>query len=359
MSDVDVLTRDARRNCCIVAPSRGCADIQCTEDTQSSQIWFVSSSSWCLNLFEPQFCSLVGPAHTVHSGEPHQQSSRKGQEPPEGLETEEEEDEKLRVWFILRPPVHGLPSSLSPAQDRPSHQHLLQCSEAALAAGQRGRGTAGGAERARHVWHGGLLDHLGEWHTCERSFRTWEGCFAAVPLEKVRFLFPPVPDGGQRRGGPLYRRDKRQSHHALQHSHHGLGLWTLQVSNTQITVETLSPLSPSAAWPRWWPQLRVVPPLGLCQGHSHPRGSSPPPVTETLLWSSLASRYFPHALVRLNMSDQIFIVTLLLCFCCLQLLRRPQGNPSSNPKLLWNLWLLGEFSAETPHNETRSKITLI
>lgn len=42
----------------------------------------------------------------------------------------------------------------------------------------------------------------------------------------------PVPDGGQQRGGPLYWRDKRQSHHALQHSHHGLGLWTLQVSNT-------------------------------------------------------------------------------------------------------------------------------
>ena len=58
------------------------------------------------------------------------------------------------------------PSRFSPvlpsAQDRPSHQHLLQCREAPLAAGQRGRRAAGGAERARPVRHGGLVDHLGK-----------------------------------------------------------------------------------------------------------------------------------------------------------------------------------------------------
>lgn len=48
----------------------------------------------------------------------------------------------------------------------------------------------------------------------------------------------PAPDGGQQRRGALYRRDKRQSYYALQHSHHGLGLWTLQVSNTQLMVKT-------------------------------------------------------------------------------------------------------------------------
>lgn len=51
-------------------------------------------------MFEPQFCSLVGPAHPVHSGEPHQESSREGQEPPEGLETEEEE-EKPGACFMF------------------------------------------------------------------------------------------------------------------------------------------------------------------------------------------------------------------------------------------------------------------
>lgn len=52
-------------------------------------------------------------------------------------------------------------SFYAPAQDGPSHQYLLQCSEAALAAGQRGCCAAGGAGGACHVWHSRLVDHLG------------------------------------------------------------------------------------------------------------------------------------------------------------------------------------------------------
>lgn len=108
-------------------------------------------------------CSLAGPAHTVHGGEAHQQSSWQEQEPPEG------EAEQTRAfgfgWIRLQDRcIKPRCVPTAPAQDRPPHQHLLQRSEAALAAGQRGRSAAGGAERARHVRHGGLLDHLGK--TC-------------------------------------------------------------------------------------------------------------------------------------------------------------------------------------------------
>lgn len=117
---------------------------------------------------------------------------------------------------------------ISPAQDRSSHQHLLQCCEAALASGQCGRSATGSAQRASHVRHGGLLDHLGKM-----------GLNAATALPLLFYnvwkmlsllLFSSVPDGGQERRGPLHRRVQRQSHHALQHSHHGLGSWTVQVN---------------------------------------------------------------------------------------------------------------------------------
>lgn len=81
------------------------------------------------------------------------------------------------------------------AQDGPSHQHLLQCGEAAMAARQRGRGARGGAERARHVRDGGLLDHLGE------------ACLEAAPLlcslRSVCDLIMPLPQclTGGKNGG--------------------------------------------------------------------------------------------------------------------------------------------------------------
>lgn len=68
------------------------------------------------------------------------------------------------------------------------------------------------------------------------SFGTWEVLLCRRASRESPIFLSPVPDGGQQRRGPLHGRDKRQSHHALQHSHHGLGLGTLQVSNTQIAV---------------------------------------------------------------------------------------------------------------------------
>lgn len=150
-------------------------------------------------------------------------------------------------------PAHAF---LSPAQDRPSHQHLLQCGEAPLAAGQCGWSPPGGPERARPVWHGGLLDHLGKCCTLCDLRRLF--CCPA-PGGSQRFI-PPVPDGGQQRRGPLYWRDKRQSHHALQHSHHGLGLWTLQVGNTDLMVQTISAHSTNQMMlkPTQWPLIKVL-----------------------------------------------------------------------------------------------------
>lgn len=117
--------------------------------------------------------SLAGPAHTIHSGTAHRQSPGQEQEPPDGETVQQGHFQLFECWrfsiliFILTNVWVSLNKASSllfypPAQDGPSHQHLLQRSEASLAAGQRGRGAAGGAERARHVWHGGLLDHLGE-----------------------------------------------------------------------------------------------------------------------------------------------------------------------------------------------------
>ena len=51
---------------------------------------------------------------------------------------------------------------LTSAQDGPADQHVLQRREAEVADGQRGGGAPGGGVQARHVRHGGRVDHLGE-----------------------------------------------------------------------------------------------------------------------------------------------------------------------------------------------------
>lgn len=84
-----------------------------------------------------------------------------------GLSTENLQQKNAQNVVTLK---YRFVSTLSPAQDWTSHQHLLQRGEAALAAGQRGRGASGGAERARHVRHGGLLDHLGRRHAEQLPF---------------------------------------------------------------------------------------------------------------------------------------------------------------------------------------------
>lgn len=99
----------------------------------------------------------------------------------------------LPSFTALTPPtISWLPrrsganeSSPFVAQDRPSHQHLLQRRQAPLAAGQRGRRGQGGAEEERHVRHGGLVDHLGESATrgpprtlvCSTHVWTWFNFF--------------------------------------------------------------------------------------------------------------------------------------------------------------------------------------
>lgn len=137
----------------------------------------------CFFIFYLCVCSLVGSAHAVNSGEAHQQGSRQKQEPPQGdreavfLNPDSLDRQTAAQQYRLKGksvsyfnkktpfiPIKHLTLFVlvSPAQDGPSHQHLLQRGEAALAAGQRGRGPSGSAERARHVRDSRLLDHLGE-----------------------------------------------------------------------------------------------------------------------------------------------------------------------------------------------------
>lgn len=246
---------------------------------------------------------------------------------------------------------------LSPAQDRPSHQHLLQCGEAPLAAGQCGWSPPGGPERARPVWHGGLLDHLGKCCTLCDLRRLF--CCPA-PGGSQRFI-PPVPDGGQQRRGPLYWRDKRQSHHALQHSHHGLGLWTLQVGNTDLMVQTISARSNQMMLkPTQWPLIKVLIQQVLLlffslQAHFdslHLRACRLPDkkMLGLCLWFWLMS-VAPNATI-FTFLTLLLSSPLTVLARCLQVLWRSDGNPSHHSKLLRNLWLLGELSQQLPRNET-------
>lgn len=54
-----------------------------------------------------------------------------------------------------------LPLSSPAAQDWPPNQHLLQRREVALVDGQCGRGPGRRRVPSRHVWHRGLVAHLG------------------------------------------------------------------------------------------------------------------------------------------------------------------------------------------------------
>lgn len=53
----------------------------------------------------------------------------------------------------------------------------------------------------------------------------------------VQCYFPSVLDRGQEWRSPLYRCLQCQSYHALQHSHNGLGPWTLQVTKRNQSFE--------------------------------------------------------------------------------------------------------------------------
>lgn len=53
-------------------------------------------------------------------------------------------------------------------------------------------------------------------------------------MSETLFLCPSVPDRRQQWRSPLHGRHKRQPHHALQHPHHGVGSWALQVSEHHV-----------------------------------------------------------------------------------------------------------------------------
>lgn len=90
----------------------------------------------------------------------------------------------------------------------------------------------------RHVWHRGLVAHLGKVSTLRLSFRRRRRLGANFCCYE-----PTVFDGGEVGRSPLHRCDQRQQDHALQHPHLGLGPRALQVRHLITLIK-----SPRTSW---------------------------------------------------------------------------------------------------------------